>query len=179
MVCVYLRWPSVGSWTEYWWWGSHQVWMLQPAGSWCPSDWEASVGWSCQHPMSTTGLKRKKKCTKMTELNILSLKHIQIIRVYIFIHSIIYTSLHLCFCDIKIAAQLPLWLGQRCMFPGRGSGWHWGRPEEAGCWLGPTPRPCPLSVWGPGSNQNAPGNFPPGRWCCVSRTLGWLPNWRW
>lgn len=44
----------------------------------------------------------------MTELNILSLKHIQIIRVYIFIHSIIYTSLHLYFCDIKIAAQLPL-----------------------------------------------------------------------
>lgn len=36
--------------------------------------------------------KKKKKCTKMTELNILSLKHIQIIWVYIFIHSIIYTS---------------------------------------------------------------------------------------
>lgn len=44
----------------------------------------------------------------MTELNIMSHKHIQIIRVYIFIHSIIYTSLHLCSCDIKIAAKLPL-----------------------------------------------------------------------
>lgn len=63
------------------------------------------------------------------------------------------------------------------MFPERGWGWHWGLPGAAGCWLGPTPRPCPWSVWGPESSQNVPVNFPLGRWCCAWRTLGSPPGW--
>lgn len=73
---------------------------------------------------------------------------------------------------------VPLWLGQRCMFPGRGWGWRWGHLVAAGCWLELTPQPCPWSVWVPVSSQNDPGSSPLGKWCCVWHRPGWPPGWR-
>lgn len=63
--------------------------------------------------------------------------------------------------DIKaVSLGLPLWLGQKCMFPVRGWGWRWGLLWAAGCWLTPILQPCPLFVLVPVSSQSVPGSFP-------------------